>query len=150
MGIRERIGQRAPLSAATQAWVSLVVAADHLRQQTDAVCERRGLTGDQYNVLRILRGAGREGHPRGEITRRLLRRAPDTTRMLDRLEERGWVVRSRDPADARVSRARITAAGVRLLAALDPEIAAVMDSAMAPLPTVELAQLTRLCEALVP
>jgi DNA-binding MarR family transcriptional regulator len=137
-------------SPAAAAWVGLVVAADHVTRATDLVCARHGITGDQYNVLRILRGARPTGLGRGDITARLARRAPDTTRMLDRLERRRLVRRGRGIEDARRSVARITDAGLRLLDRLEPEIEAAMADAMAALTAAELRQLWQLCDRLVP
>src|SRR6476660_4101581 len=81
------------------------------------------LSAAQYNVLRILRGAG-EHLPCGEIASRMITRAPDMTRLLDRLEKRKLVSRCRQPNDRRVVAVRITDAGLRLLAGLDPLIVA--------------------------
>ena len=136
-------------SPAAEAWVGLVVAADYVTSFTETACANHGITGDQYNVLRILRGAGPDGLARGEITARLARRAPDTTRMLDRLERARLVQRVRGADDARRSVARITAAGLRLLDRLDPEIETAMASATAALTRAELGQLWELCNKLV-
>lgn len=78
-----------------------------------------GLTPTQYNVLRILRGAGPDGLCRYEVGERLVTPVPDVTRLLDRLETAGLVDRERDTEDRRQVRARITAEGRRLLDALD-------------------------------
>ena len=79
----------------------------------------------QYNVLRILRGAGASGASCGEIAERMVNRDPDLTRLLDRLEARGLVRRERDSEDRRVVVATITAAGRDLLGHLDAKVAAV-------------------------
>ena len=76
------------------------------------------LSSNQYNVLRILRGAP-EGLPCGEIGNRMITRDPDITRLLDRLEKRGLIARWRDAEDRRVVMAKITLAGMKLLARLD-------------------------------
>ena len=149
MTIRDRVRQARFPSPTAAAWVGLVVAADHVTSFTESVCERHGITGDQYNVLRILRGARPNGLARGEITGRLARRAPDTTRMLDRLERGELVQRVRGTDDARRSVARITAAGLRLLERLDPEIEIAMATATAALTRAELRQLWTLCNKLV-
>ncbi len=78
-----------------------------------------GLSVAQYNVLRILRGAGERGRACGEVAERLITRGPDVTRLLDGLEKRGLVLRSRDAGDRRVVTARITPAGLELLSTLD-------------------------------
>ncbi len=150
MSIRERVRQRRFPSAAAEAVVSLLAAADHLGQTIGAVCERHAITGDQYNVLRILRGAHPAGHPRREVERRMIRRAPDVTRMLDRLERRGLVARGRDGDDRRLSVARITRVGLALLTRMDPEVAAAQRAATARLTGAQLRQLVRLCDALAP
>ena len=149
MSIRDRVRQTRFPSPAAEAWVGLVVAADYVTSFTETACANHGITGDQYNVLRILRGAGPDGLARGEITARLARRAPDTTRMLDRLERARLVQRVRGADDARRSVARITAAGLRLLDRLDPEIETAMASATAALTRAELNQLWELCNKLV-
>lgn len=150
MSIRERIRQRRFTSPASEAWVSVVVAGDHLTQQAEEVFRRHGITGDRYNVLRILRGAHPKGLARGEITRRLMRRSPDTTRMLDRLESAGLVERGRGADDARLSVARITERGLALVEEVDPELERVMQDATARLGAAELRRLAELCDALVP
>lgn len=77
------------------------------------------LTPTQYNVLRILRGAGQEGLICREIGERMVSRDPDVTKMLDRLETRGLTVRERDRKDRRVIITRITDEGLKLLRELD-------------------------------
>jgi DNA-binding MarR family transcriptional regulator len=78
-----------------------------------------GITPTQYNVLRILRGAGEDGLCRNEVRDRLIAQVPDVTRLLDRLEETGLVMRERDTTDRRLVTTRITTAGLRLLEQLD-------------------------------
>src|SRR5947209_2864492 len=77
------------------------------------------LSPTQYNVLRILRGAGPEGLACGRIAERMITRDPDMTRLLDRMKKRGLIERHRCPKDRRVVRGRLTAAGARLLEKLD-------------------------------
>lgn len=151
MSVRERVVQTAGFaSLVSEAFVALVVASDRLTQSNDAVCARHRITGDQYNVLRILRGAHPTGHPRCEVARRLMRVAPDVTRMLDRLARGGFVKRGRSSLDRRFSVARITTKGLRLLETMQPEVDAAVASAMGPLSDVQLRQLAALCDALVP
>src|SRR5687768_15457423 len=78
-----------------------------------------GITPTQYNVLRILRGAGEDGLCRNDVRDRLIAQVPDVTRLLDRLEETGLVMRKRDTTDRRLVTTRITTAGLRLLEQLD-------------------------------
>lgn len=101
------------------AFVSLLAVAAQIRRALDDACAGHGLTHDQYNVLRILRGVHPDGYPRREIADRLIERAPDVTRFLNRLQRRGLVERARSPADGRLSIARVTAAGLSVLAAAD-------------------------------
>jgi DNA-binding MarR family transcriptional regulator len=150
MPIRERLQQRRFPSLADEAVVSLMVAAEHLDQAVAPVWERHGVTADQYNVLRILRGVYPGGHPRNEVARRMIHRAPDVTRMLDRLVRRGVVARVRNADDRRESIATITKAGLALLDRIDPEVLAVQKAVTAALPEPKLRQLVRLCDALVP
>ena len=85
------------------------------------VLRREDLSPTQYNVLRILRGTP-EGLPSGEIANRMITRDPDVTRLLDRLERRGLILRSREPSDRRVVMAHITPHGLKLLARLDEPV----------------------------
>jgi DNA-binding MarR family transcriptional regulator len=82
-----------------------------------------GITGTQYNALRILRGAGPDGLCRNEIRDRLIARVPDATRLLDRLEEMKLVTRVRGE-DRRFVQTRITPAGLELLEELHDQVAA--------------------------
>ena len=100
-------------------------------QRTSAVLEHAletwlkplGVTSTQYNVLRILRGAGPDGLCRSEIGERMVRRVPDVTRLLDRLEDAGSIERSRGGEDRRYVTTRITPKGLETLTALDAVIA---------------------------
>jgi DNA-binding MarR family transcriptional regulator len=150
MPIRERLQQRRFQTLADEAVVSLMVAAEQLDQAVAPVWERHGVTADQYNVLRILRGVHPGGHPRNEVARRMIHRAPDVTRMLDRLVRQGLVVRVRNADDRRESIATISRAGLALLDRIDPDVLAVQKALTAALSERELRQLVRLCDALVP
>lgn len=149
MSILSRLEQRAFSGDADQTVISVLVAAEHLDQQLAPVIAAHGITTDQYNVLRILRGVHPEGHPRHEIARRMIHRAPDVTRMLDRLVRRKLIARVRDPNDARLSVARITSAGLSLLKRIDPEVEQVQEQATAMLTAAERKELARLCDRLV-
>jgi DNA-binding MarR family transcriptional regulator len=150
MPIRERLQQRRFQTLADEAVVSLMVAAEQVDQAVAPIWERHGVTADQYNVLRILRGVHPGGHPRNEVARRMIHRAPDVTRMLDRLVRQGLVARVRNADDRRESIATITRAGLALLDRIDPDIHAVQASVTSALNERELRQLVRLCDALVP
>ena len=139
---------RQKTGAAEQAMVSLLMVAGRVQQALGDVCAARGITHDQYNVLRILRGVHPEGHPRYEIAQRLISRAPDVTRLLDRLEVQGLVERVRSAEDRRLSLSRITDHGLAVLEDLDPDVLAVHESVAAPLSAAERRQLVRLCSAM--
>ena len=150
MAIRERIQQRRFHSLAAEAVISLLVAADHFDQAVAPVWDQHGITADQYNVLRILRGVYPDGHPRNEVARRMIHRAPDVTRMLDRLVRQGLVRRRRNPSDRRESIATITDAGLALLVRIDPDVNATQARLTSALSERDLRELVRLCDALVP
>jgi DNA-binding MarR family transcriptional regulator len=150
MPIRERLQQRKFRTLTDEAVVSLMVAADHLDQAITPIWERHGVTGDQYNVLRILRGVYPGGHPRNEVARRMIHRAPDVTRMLDRLVRQRLVARIRNPDDRRESIATITKAGLAALERIDPEVYATGAAVTASLSERYLKPFVRLCDGLVP
>ena len=81
------------------------------------------ITPTQYNVLRILRGAGEAGLSRNEVRDRLIAQVPDVTRLIDRLQDAGLVARERTHADRRIVTTRITTAGLALLSQLDQPVA---------------------------
>jgi DNA-binding MarR family transcriptional regulator len=137
-------------AAAGEALVAMMVAAGSLIRDLDAACQRHGITHDQYNVLRILRGVYPQGHPRGEISARLISRAPDVTRMLDRLVSRGLVQRSWDDKNRRLSIATITEKGLALLADVDQLIVREHARYTAGLTDDELALLRRVCQRMMP
>jgi DNA-binding MarR family transcriptional regulator len=99
-------------------YVDLLRTCDLLSRGPGQVLKARDLSATQYNVLRILRGTP-EGLPCGEIAGRMITRDPDITRLLDRLQKRGLISRWREKKDRRMVMARITAAGLKLLAHLD-------------------------------
>lgn len=131
--------QRAFASVREELFLALQIAADrlmepwavHLRQRAD-------LTPVQYNVLRILRGAGPPGLLAGEIGERMITRSPDVTRIIDRLEHRRLVRRVACPEDGRAVRVHITAAGRALIAPLDREGAKLMREHLRHVPEAKL------------
>ncbi|HEX8253936.1 MAG TPA: MarR family transcriptional regulator, partial [Thermoanaerobaculia bacterium] len=94
----------------------------------------------------ILRGAGDDGLPCGEISERMVRRDPDLTRLLDRLEASGFVSRTRDTRDRRVVLASVTKAGLELLASLDDPIEESIRRTLAHVPVARLKTLLELLE----
>jgi DNA-binding MarR family transcriptional regulator len=102
-------------SVEQEAFLNLWRTYDRLRAFEDAVFEQHDLTAQQYNVLRLLRGDHPRTVPTLTLARRLVSRAPDITRMLDKLETRGLIVRERPADNRRVVRVGITVQGLRLL-----------------------------------
>ena len=107
---------------ASMAFLSIVQAAEEMQRGMAELLKTRDLSMAQYNVLRILRGAGPEGATCSDVSDNLVRHDPDVTRLLDRLEKRGLIERARDTKDRRVVRTRITKAGAALLAELDDPV----------------------------
>ena len=141
-GLQVELKQKIPFtSREAEAYLSLLRTADALQTQVEAKLKLFGLTGTQYNALRILRGAGPEGLPCREIGERMITRDPDITRLLDRLEARGLVARSRQKKDRRVVQARITPAGTQLLKKLDRPMDAMHRKQFAHVPAAHLKQL---------
>jgi len=118
--IQAEIKQTKPFgSPEEEAAVSLARTAGLLDWRMTEMLKAYGISPTQYNALRILRGAGKQGWACSEIGERMINRDPDVTRLLDRLERRGLVERSRENKDRRVITARITSAGLELLSTLD-------------------------------
>ena len=131
---------------AQTAYVSLLSTADRVRTFFETVCAPFDITGQQYNVLRILRGAEPEGLPTLTIAVRMIERTPGITRMIDRLEAKGLVAREVRPHDRRCVYCRITAKGLGLLKALDGPVEEANHAAFAGLSEAELGQLVALLE----
>lgn len=121
--VRAEIRQKRPFpSAAQEAGVGLLRSADVVRRAVAAAVEAEGLTYQQFNVLRILRGSDPVPLPVLEIAGRMVEQTPGITRLLDRLEEKGLVRRERCRSDRRQVMCSITAAGLAALAALDQPV----------------------------
>ena len=103
-------------------FVSLLQTADTLGQEAEQLLKAAGLTGAQYNVLRILRGAEPSGLACRAIGERMISHDPDMTRLLDRMEKRGLITRERQSDDRRVVKTRITAQGLSLLKTFDQPV----------------------------
>src|SRR5918992_748846 len=122
--LRTEIHQTKPFaSLEEEAFLNLQRTGDALLHGLEAALKPVGLSPSQYNVLRILRGAEAEGLACREVAERMVTRDPDITRLLDRLEARGLVIRARDREDRRVITVRITPEGLRLLQELDAPVA---------------------------
>ena len=119
-GLQAELKQKRPFTSREQeAYLALLRTADTLQSSMESKFKEFGLTGTQYNALRILRGAGPDGLPCSEIGERMITHDPDITRLLDRLEQRGLVERTRDQHDRRVIYGKINAAGLKLLREMD-------------------------------
>lgn len=132
---------RAFRSVREEAYLNLVRTAAVLGHAFAESLKEYGITGTQYNVLRILRGAGTEGLCRNEVRDRLIAQVPDVTRLLDRMEEAGHVARERDERDRRLVSTRITPAGVRLLEQLEKPVAAMHQKLLGHMSETQLARL---------
>ena len=121
--LRAEIKQRKPFpSPAEEAAVDLMRTADVVRRRLGEVIEPHGITHQQYNVLRILRGSSPEPLPTLEIATRMIEQAPGITRLLDRLETKRLVRRQRCQEDRRQVHCWITAEGLALLDRLDEPV----------------------------
>ena len=136
-----------------QVSVLILRAADYVGQQTEEILKPHGLTGTQYNVLRILRGAGAEGLPCKSVGCRMISHDPDMTRLLDRMEKRGLIARERQKDDRRVVKARITQTGLDILKKLDNTVREFHKTKFAHFSATKLKQLAELldeCQKPVP
>jgi len=121
--IQDEIGQSRPFPSKSQeAYVALIRTADDSKRYLSQLLEPAGVTVQQYNVLRILRGAGEEGLPTLTVAERMIERTPGVTRLIDRMERKGWVTRRRCTEDRRRVWCNITTAGLELLDRLDRPI----------------------------
>ena len=105
-----------------KASTAIIRAADAIQHSYNAALKVHGLTSTQYRVLWILRGLGSRGASCSGIGERLIKEVPDVTRLLDRLERRGWVRRERDVKDRRTVKIWITIEGLKLLQRLDSQV----------------------------
>jgi DNA-binding MarR family transcriptional regulator len=145
--LAREIQQRRPFqSARHEAALGLMKTVDVLRLHICRVLEPFGVTDQQYNVLRILRGAGKNGLPTLEIAERMIERAPGITRLIDRLEKKGLVSRKRCTSDRRQVFCILVPAGARLLSRMDGPVAKA-DDALGALGDAELKTLIRLLDA---
>ena len=137
--LAEEIRQTRPFrNAAVEATLGILRTAAQLRREFAQVVDQSGITTAQYNVLRILRGAGAAGIPTLVVRDRLLEEAPGITRLLDKLEVAGLVRRERTTPDRRQVMCFITPKGLALLKKLDPVIGTVEERCGVALAPTEL------------
>src|SRR6202162_142218 len=130
-----------------QATLCLLRTADAVKRRFAQVIEPHGITTQQYNVLRILRGAGPGGLPTLTIGERMIEQTPGTTRLVDRLERKGLVTRTHCPTDRRRVFCRITDKGLELLIELDEPVNRCDAHAAYALASEDLASLIALLES---
>lgn len=144
--VQAAIGQKKPFrSAGQEGVIALLLAAEVVRRRFTKLVEARGqITFQQYNVLRILRGAGEGGLPTLAIGERMIEHTPGITRLLERLEEKHLVARSRSAEDKRQVVCRITARGRKLVDELDEPVNDLDETQLDCLSRSELSTLTDL------
>lgn len=149
--IQRHLKQTRPFgSLEEEVFVGLQLVSDRLMQPWAAHLKATAdLSHVQYNVLRILRGAGPRGLSAGEVGERLITRSPDVTRLIDRLEKRGLVQRQPDPEDRRAVRIGITADGLDLLRQLDQNGHSCLARVLGAVPTEDLAALRSILEGML-
>lgn len=148
--VADELHQTRPFrSAAQEALLGVMLTGDRANGLLSTELARvADITPQQYNVLRILRGAGPEGLPTLAIADRMIERTPGITRLLDRLERKGWIERERLADDRRMVICRASKSGLKLLAKLDDVVDAVDDRPKRALSTRELGQLVDLLDRL--
>ncbi|HCU11694.1 MAG TPA: MarR family transcriptional regulator [Gemmatimonadetes bacterium] len=129
-----------------EATLGLLRTADAMKRSLAQVIEPHGITPQQYNVLRILRGAGSDGIPTLTIGERMIEQTPGVTRLVDRLERKGLVARTPCPKDRRRVFCRITAKGLDLLKELDDPVNRWDSQAVSVLPPSEIDTLVDLLD----
>lgn len=149
--LQRELQQTKPFSSLEQAvLIGLRLAAHRVWDPwTRFLEEHADLTPNQYNVLRILRGAGVAGCASGSIGERMITRDPDVTRLVDRLAQRGLVRRVRDEDDRRVVRVLITPAGLELLNGLDDLVREMPVKLLGEIPRAKLEQLSKLLDDVI-
>ena len=121
--LKDEIKQNKPFrTLCEEAHINIVRTSNVLNDSFEQMLKPHGITVTQYNVLRILRGAGPDGLCRNEVSARLVNRMPDATRLLDRMEDAGLVTRERSEMDRRLVHTKLTAKGRKLVDGLDDDV----------------------------
>lgn len=142
LSIQHEIRQSKPFTTKSQeAYVALLRTADDSKRHVGDVLEPSGMTLQQYNVLRILRGSGETGLPTLTVAERMIERTPGVTRLIDRMEKKGWVTRRRCTEDRRRVWCNITSDGLALINRLDQPIEEIDDVFASALEPQEIEQL---------
>ena len=147
MKLAAEIKKRNPFDSLEQeVFLNLWRTVDKLNRDFELLLKSSGLSSTQYNVLRILRGAG-EGLACGEIADRMITRDPDMTRLLDRIESGGLITRCRQKRDRRLVITEITKKGLAILTKLDEPVRAAHKAQLSHLGKERLKNLLKLLEA---
>jgi DNA-binding MarR family transcriptional regulator len=147
--LQRELRQNRPFQTdAQEAVLALVRTADRVRREAARVVEPHDLTLQQYNVLRILRGAGDAGVPTLEVGERMIEQTPGVTRLMDRLEAKGYIRRERCRPDRRQHLCRLTPEAARLLERLDAPMLAAHDASLHGLDAAGRRQLVKLLAAI--
>ena len=131
-----------------EAMLNLIRTHEHIQQRQAEFFRQFQLTPTQYNVLRILRGAGKDGVTCSQASERMLTADPDITRLLDRLEARQLIVRERSAQDRRVVISRITASGLDLIRSIDKPLLAFWKEQLGHVEREKLRQLIEVLESI--
>lgn len=145
--LQKEIKQTKPFRSRRQEAVLAILRTADILKRRWRVAEEYGVTGQQYNVLRILRGSHPEALPTMEIASRMIENTPGITGLLDRLEEKGLVRRARDADDRRCSRCSITDKGLGLLRQMDTRVDRAEEEALAMLDGKDVDRLIEILEA---
>ena len=145
--LQDELRQTRPFhSLGQEAVLGLFRTTDIVQRQYAQLLKSYDVTLQQYNVLRILRGAGEKGLPTLAIAERMVEHAPGITRLIDRLEKRGWVERHRPQGDRRQVLCRITDEGLEVLEHTDRPVDALDDRCLEMLDSEELRKLIELLD----
>ena len=146
--LKDEIKQGKPFeSLEAEVFLNLMRTTDALSRGGEEILKLVGLSPNQYNVLRILRGAGEQGLCCREVAERMVTRDPDITRLVDRLERRSMLTRSRDSKDRRIITVRITPDGLKTLKDLDGPMEEYNRNRLSHMDKADLRKLSDLLEA---
>lgn len=146
--IKEKLKVSKFKSIEQEAMLSFFVSSNAVKNKFEEVCNAHGVSGSQFNVLRILKGVYPEGYARCEIISRMIDPSPDVTRLIDRLIKQGYVSRTKDDDDKRQSIAYITEEGINLLSKLNVAIEEFEGDIKKILTPEEINQLITICDKL--
>lgn len=146
--LKKRLKQKKDIPLREEVNLNIWVASALLEDRFEKLISKFGITGSQYNVLRILKGVYPEGHPRCGISTRMIEKAPDITRLIDRLEKQGLVKRDKSNLDRRMSITRITEKGLKVVEEITPPLNKEHKKITKDLTNRECRELSRLVEKL--